>query len=115
MVNCISGNQIPRLTVCLLLQTVSRQFMASFKVSGKFCASTETEMGLLYENQWVISPRAKQMNDHTKLISVSDKPLGMAGQWCAPVSAGYVVARYVATAFAPTHIDAVTCAGSSDG
>ena len=55
------------------------------------------------------------MKDHTTLIFVSDKPLGMAGQWCAPVSAGYAAARYVATAFAPTHIDAVTCAGSSDG
>lgn len=90
--------------------------MASFKVSGKFCGSTETEMGLLYENQWVISPRAKQMNDHTTLISVSDKPLGIAGQWCAPVSVdfGYAAARYVAAAFAPTHIDAVTCVGSSD-
>lgn len=57
------------------------------------------------------------MKDHTTLIFVSDKPLGMAGQWCAPVSvdSGYAAARYVAAAFAPTHIDAVTCAGSSDG
>jgi hypothetical protein len=57
------------------------------------------------------------MKDHTTLIFVSDKPLGMAGQWCAPVSvdSGYGAARYVAAAFAPTHIDAVTCAGSSDG
>jgi hypothetical protein len=53
------------------------------------------------------------MKDHTTLIFVSDKPLGMAGQWCAPVSAGYVVARYVASALVPTHFDAVTCAGSS--
>jgi hypothetical protein len=55
------------------------------------------------------------MKNHTKLIFISDKPLGMAGQWCAPVSAGYVVARYVAAAYIPTHFDAVTCAGSSDG
>jgi hypothetical protein len=55
------------------------------------------------------------MKDHTTLIFVSDKSLGMAGQWCAPVSAGYLVARYVAAVYIPTHFDAVTCAGSSDG
>jgi hypothetical protein len=57
------------------------------------------------------------MKNHTTLVFVSDKPLGMAGQWCAPVPADSdcAVVRFMAAAYAPTHIGAVAGAGSSDG
>lgn len=57
------------------------------------------------------------MRNRTVFLSLSDKPLDIAAQWRAPVSMGqgFTAVRYVAVAFVPTHIDAVTGVGCSDG